>query len=346
MAKEIILITGGAGFIGSNIAVHFLNLGHEVNIIDNFSRKGSRQIAKWLKTKFLNCTIFKGDIVHNRKLLSQLVSKVDIVFHMAAQVAVTTSVLNPRKDFEVNVLGTINLLEAIRESQSKPILIFASTNKVYGNMDFTDTKLESNRYMYADIPLGISEYYPLDFHSPYGCSKGSADQYIRDYSRIYGLKSIVFRQSCIYGERQFGIEDQGWVAWFSIAAIFKKQITIYGDGRQVRDVLHVTDLINAYELSIKNIESTSGQIYNIGGGPNNTLSLLELLDILKNILQENIPVNYSSWRPGDQRVYISSIGKLSKDLGWSPKIKSIDGINQLCHWVYQNKKLILSSGIL
>lgn len=334
-----ILITGGAGFIGSNIAKYYLDKGVKVIIIDNLSRKGSDLNLKWLKTQG-NFEFQKLDI-RNYKALENVFKKnkdIDVVFHEAAQVAVTTSVINPREDFEVNILGTFNVLEALRHYLPKSILIYASTNKVYGALENLKVVEKKTRYEFQDkkFKKGISENYPLDFHSPYGCSKGSADQYIRDYSRIYGLKTIVFRQSCIYGERQFGVEDQGWVAWFIIATLLNKKLTIYGNGKQLRDLLFVDDLIKAYDLAIKNIHKTSGQIYNMGGGHKNTLSLLELIEILENLLGRKIKYSFSKTRPGDQKIFIADILKAKKDFGWQPKINVNAGVKKLYNWILEN----------
>lgn len=335
-----ILITGGAGFIGANAAKRFLDKGCDVFVFDNLSRRGTEWNLKWLQQN-KNLKFIKGDIRKYNEILDVFKKNkdFDVVFHFAAQVAVTTSVLNPREDFDINALGTFNLLEAIRETKADPVILYSSTNKVYGGM--TDIKIvkKKNRYQYKDYPKGISEERILDFHSPYGCSKGTADQYMIDYSRIYGLKTVVFRQSCIYGYRQFGIEDQGWVAWFTIAAMLNKQITIYGDGMQVRDVLFIDDLINAYELAIKNIEKVKGQAFNIGGGPKNTLSLLELISFLEKFFNKKIPLKFSDWRPGDQPVFICNIDKARKFLKWQPKITPQVGVKLLYEWVKENKNL-------
>jgi CDP-paratose 2-epimerase len=253
---------------------------------------------------------------------------------MAAQVAVTTSVTDPRTDFEVNALGTFNLLEAARHAGDNPIVVFASTNKVYGGMEDVAIVEQPTRYAYRDLPLGVPETRPLDFNSPYGCSKGAADQYTRDYARIYGLRSVVFRQSCIFGPHQMGVEDQGWVAWFVIAALTGQPITIYGDGKQVRDVLHVDDLIDAYLAAVERIDVTAGQVYNMGGGPDLTMSVwAEFGPMLEKLLGRRIEVGYGDWRPGDQRVYISDIRKAKQELGWAPKIGVHDGLAQLIEWV-------------
>jgi CDP-paratose 2-epimerase len=333
------LIIGGAGFIGINSADYFLSKGNDVTVLDNFSRKGTDINFDWLKNKHKKVKVVKGDTRHDQDILDREVENADVVLHFAAQVAVTFSVQDPRNDFENNALGSFNVLEAVRNSKKKPILVYTSTNKVYGGMEDLEVCERNGRYDYKLLREGVNEKYPLDFHSPYGCSKGCADQYIRDYARIYGLKTIVFRQSCIYGPHQFGIEDQGWVAWFTIATLLNKKLTIFGDGKQVRDVLHVEDLCRAYEMAIKNIDKTSGQVYNIGGGPKYLLSLLELINILESLTKRKIKYTFSDWRPGDQKVYVSNIDKAKKDFGWSPIIGPKEGVNKLFDWISENKKL-------
>ncbi len=334
-----ILVIGGAGFIGSNIAYKYLKEGEDVFVFDNLSRRGTQWNLEWLKQN-QNFKFIKGDIRNYDELKKIFLrEKFDIVFHMAAQVAVTTSVLNPREDFEINALGTFNILEAIRETKQDPVILFASTNKVYGGMADIKIVEKKGRYTYKNIKGGIKEDRLLDFHSPYGCSKGTADQYMIDYSRIYGLRTVVFRQSCIYGYRQFGIEDQGWVAWFTIAAALGKKITIYGDGKQVRDVLFIDDLLNAYDAAIKNIEKVRGNAFNIGGGPENTMSLLELIAFLEKFFNKRIDLRFSDWRPGDQPVFICNISKAKKLLKWEPKINPEKGVKLLYNWVKDNIEL-------
>lgn len=263
-----------------------------------------------------------------------------MIVHLAGQVAVTTSVVDPRNDFEINALGTFNVLEAARLSGRDPIVIYASTNKVYGGMEEIRVVELASRYAYADFPYGIPETFGLDFHSPYGCSKGCGDQYTRDYSRIYGLRTVVMRQSCIYGTRQFGIEDQGWVAWFVIAAVKRLPITIYGDGKQVRDVLFVEDLCDVYDLAVERIDLAAGQVFNIGGGAELTISVWqEFGPLLENLLGESIPVRRGDWRPGDQRVYVSDTRKAQEILGWKPKVGVEEGIQRLFDWVKNNGDL-------
>lgn len=334
-----ILIIGGCGFIGSNAAEYFVEKGDNVTVFDNLSRAGTESNLSWLQSTYPSIKFIRGDIRHDNSLLSEAVEGQDAVLHLAAQVAVTTSVDNPREDFEINALGTFNVLEAIRKTKSKPSLIYSSTNKVYGGMQDIEVHEKDGKYSYKDLCSGIPENRLLDFHSPYGCSKGAADQYVRDYARIYGLKTVVFRQSCIYGYRQFGIEDQGWVAWFTIASLFDTPITIYGDGKQVRDSLFITDLIEAYDLAFQKIDSVSGKIYNIGGGPSNTLSLLQLIDLLEKKYSKKIKYSFSDWRPGDQPVFVSDVSKAFKDLGWAPKTSVSEGVDKLASWVEENKEL-------
>jgi CDP-paratose 2-epimerase len=253
---------------------------------------------------------------------------------------VTTSVTNPRDDFEANALGTFNMLEAARLSGRDPVFIYASTNKVYGGMEDVRLVEEATRWRYADLEHGCPETQPLDFHSPYGCSKGTGDQYVRDYARIYGLRSVVLRQSCIYGPRQFGIEDQGWLAWMIIAAVTGRKITIYGDGKQVRDVLHVDDLLNAYDAAVEKIDSAKGQVYNMGGGTRNVMSIwAEFGPILERLLGKKIEVDRNDWRPGDQKVFYADFRKAQRELGWEPKIDLEEGIERLFNWVIENREL-------
>jgi len=340
MKKQNILITGGAGFIGINAADYFLQKGYGVVLFDNLSRKGSEENLKWLKKKRSGKFSFvNGDVTKDTKKLSALVARVDTVFHLAAQVAVTTSVLEPHHDFYTNTYGTLQVLEAIRKSPNRPMIIYSSTNKVYGNIEGARTVLTSSGYRYHDFPIGVSEAHILDFHSPYGCSKGAADQYVRDYARIYGLKTVVFRQSCIYGPNQFGMEDQGWVAWFTISAILGRPITIYGDGHQVRDVLYVEDLCRLYEAAIKYRDRISGKIYNVGGGPDNVLSVRATIAALQDILGKKITYSFADWRPGDQKVFISDISKIKKDIGWEPKISIANGLKELIGWAASREKL-------
>lgn len=335
-----ILITGGAGFIGVNSAYYFAKKGHRVVIFDNLSREGSGKNLEWIQSE-CDVEFFKGDLRRFMDLIDIFRNngKFDLILHLAAQVAVTTSVTDPYEDFEINSLGTFNLLEATRRYSPKAAFIYSSTNKVYGEMEDLNIIKNNGRYMYQDLSEGVDETRNLDFHSPYGCSKGAADQYCRDYFRIYGLKTIVLRQSCIYGYRQFGIEDQGWVAWFCIATALGKPITIYGDGKQIRDVLFIDDLVMAFELAYKKRNKAAGQIFNIGGGPSNTMSLHELIYFLERQKGEKIPVRYDDWRPGDQKVFVGNISKAKNDLGWEPTINPAEGVEKLFQWVTDNKDL-------
>lgn len=335
------LITGGAGFIGSNFTARLLERGENVTIYDNLSRAGNKRNLDWLAMKYggHNFRLIKAD-VRDANRLAAAASGADAIVHLAAQVAVTTSVTDPRDDFECNALGTFNVMEAARLSGRKPVVIYASTNKVYGGMEDVSVKETATNYRYADLPFGVPESYPLDFHSPYGCSKGAGDQYVRDYARIYGLRTVVFRQSCIYGPRQFGVEDQGWLAWFVIAAQAGKPISIYGDGKQVRDVLYVDDLLDAYDLAIAKIDRVAGSVFNIGGGPANMLSVWsEFGPILEKLKGEVIPVRFGDWRPGDQRIYVSDIRKAGEQLGWDPKVGMQSGIERLYAWVAENREM-------
>lgn len=336
-----IFITGGAGFIGCNLADHYLKRGHNVTIFDNLSRMGTALNLRWLNENHGDrLTFVRGDIRDFDALRAALPRDTARVYHMAGQVAVTTSVANPRKDFEDNALGTFNVLEAVRGTAPEAIVFYASTNKVYGGMEDVAVVEEEARYGYRDLPAGVPESQPLDFHSPYGCSKGCGDQYVRDYARIYGLPTVVFRQSCIYGRRQFGVEDQGWVAHFCIAARLGRSITIYGDGKQVRDVLWIDDLIGAYEAAAKHIGVAAGQIYNIGGGPENTMSVwAEFGPMLERVAGHPIPVTYAEWRPGDQRVYVSDVSKAERELGWRPQVSPEEGVRYLWEWVDKHAEL-------
>jgi len=337
-----VLITGGAGFIGSNAVHRFLQRGAQVTIYDNLSRRGSASNLDWLRAqhgaasfRFIHADLREVD------RLAGAVRGQDVIIHYAGQVAVTTSVQNPRGDFEDNALGTFNVLESARLSGSDPIVLYASTNKVYGGMAHIGLIETETRYAYRDYPHGISESFPLDFHSPYGCSKGTGDQYVRDYARVYRLRTVVFRQSAIYGPRQFGIEDQGWLAWFIIAAVTGKPITIYGDGKQVRDVLYVDDLLDAYELAIAKIDRVAGQIFNIGGGVSNTLTIwTETGPLLEKLFGRALPVGRGDWRPGDQRICVMDIRKAQSTLGWSPATPVVDGVVKLYQWVLDNRRLL------
>jgi len=347
MNKKI-LITGGAGFIGTNATAYYLEKGLKVIVYDNLSRKGVVQNLSWLKKlkeAKKNLVFVKGDL-RNEKTLEKTFKKYrpGLVLHLAAQVAMTTSVEDPHYDFEVNALGTFNVLEAIRKFTPQASAIYSSTNKVFGETAGVEVVEGEKRYSYKDIK-GISETFPLDFHGPYGCSKGAGDQYFRDYARIFGLKTVVLRQSGIYGPHQFGIVDQGWLAWICNSLVFNRPMTIFGNGKQVRDVLFVEDVLKGYDVVFENIEKTKGQIYNIGGGPDFTLSIWELFEIVEKISLKKIRYGFDKWRPGDQKVYISDISKIKKDTGWKPTVSPEDGVRKLYSWIMENKKSIKEADV-
>jgi CDP-paratose 2-epimerase len=338
-----VLVTGGAGFIGCNAAARFKSDGHEVVALDNLSRIGSARNAEWLagQHRIETARVDVREAAAVESLIADF--RPEVVLHCAGQVAVTTSVANPRRDFEENALGTFNVLEAVRMKVAHAIILHASTNKVYGGMEDVEIEPRDGRWAYKDLPLGCAEERPLDFHSPYGCSKGAADQYVRDYARIYGLRTVVFRQSCIYGFRQFGVEDQGWVAWFTIRSVQGAPVTIYGDGRQVRDVLFIEDLVHAYSMAIERIDQAAGRVYNVGGGSANALSLRELVSKLDALNGRLLEVSYSDWRPGDQKVFIADIRRIESELGWTPKVSVDAGLARLQRWVVENVGLLPGS---
>ncbi len=329
------LVTGGAGFIGVNLAAALAADGWKVHVLDLLARPGAEWNLSWLLSHYPDRVSFTRADIRDFPAVLEAVRPADVVFHLAAQVAVTTSLVDPRTDFEVNALGTLNVLEAIRQSGGGRPLLYTSTNKVYGPMAGIPVIEEATRYRYVDRPWGVDESQPLDFHSPYGCSKGAADQYVRDYARIFGLPTVVFRMSCVYGPHQFGTEDQGWMAHFVISALAGRPITIYGDGKQVRDVLFVTDLVAAMRAAVDRIGVTAGQVYNIGGGPGNTLSVWqEFGPLLADILGMPLPPpTFGPWRPGDQKVYVSDIRRTARDLGWRPQVGVREGLRLLVDWV-------------
>lgn len=333
-------MTGGGGFIGSYAAEYYAKMKEEIIVFDNLTRaeilgKGTGDpFYNWnyLKNNYGSIKLVKGDI-RNFKEVKAVSKNVDVIVHTAAQVAVTTSLDKPRIDFEINALGTLNILEAARLNDSAVLL--CSTNKVYGgNVNSIPVKEGKKRYYFADelCKDGIPEDFPVDLceHSPYGCSKLAADLYVQDFAYTYGLKTAIFRLSCIYGERQFGVEDQGWVAWFVIATITGKPITIYGDGKQVRDVLYITDLLEAFNAFINS--KLKHDVFNIGGGPQNTLSLLELLELLEELTAKRSRISFAEWRKGDQKVYISKILKAKQKLGWTPTVSPREGVKKLTEW--------------
>ena len=341
-----ILVTGGAGFIGSHVAEYYAKKKDEVIVLDNLSRTKilgkviGDPLYNWNYLKqYRNVELVKGDIRDFDKV-KRVAKNVDAIIHTAAQVAVTTSIVNPRVDFEINALGTFNLLEAARLNDSA--IVICSTNKVYGeNVNKIPVIEKETRYEFADptYKSGIPETFPVDLtgHSPYGCSKLAADVYAQDYAYIYGLKTGVFRMSCIYGERQFGIEDQGWISWFAIATLTGKLITIYGNGKQVRDVLYVSDLVDVFDKFLNS--NLRHEVFNIGGGPRNTLSLFELLEMLKRMSGMNPKISFAGWRPADQKIYTSNINKVKTLLNWEPKISPEDGVRRLVNWISSNMGL-------
>jgi CDP-paratose 2-epimerase len=329
-----VLIFGGAGFIGSNWAHRLLQSGDvRVHVFDNLSRDGVQHNLRSLQqaargSDRLRVTI--GDI-RNAALVENAVQSATEIYHFAAQVAVTTSVDGPRFDFEVNAGGTLNILEAARKTGRKPFLLFTSTNKVYGYLQSRQIARKKLRYVCPE-PQGVNETQPLDFYSPYGCSKGAADQYTRDYARIYGLPTVVFRMSCIAGARQFGNEDQGWVAHFLYSALNGRPLKIYGDGFQVRDVLCVEDLMNAFDAVRRNLNTTAGEVYNVGGGPENSVSLLELLEQIQKLTGGPIRYQLEPPRPGDQLLYITDFGKLQQHTGWHPRMNVRETLSAIHNW--------------
>jgi len=337
--KAPVLITGGSGFIGTNLASRLLESGRTVILYDNLSRPGVERNIRWLRENYGERVQLRIEDIRNPYALRDAVSQVDQVFHMAAQVAVTTSLISPIFDFDINIHGALNLLEAIRARKDPPPLIFTSTNKVYGGLDDVPLRKNGARYEPANQSTranGVSEARHLDFHSPYGCSKGSADSYILDYARIYGLKTVIFRMSCIYGPHQMGTEDQGWVAHFLIRAVEDLPITLYGDGLQVRDILFVEDLVNAFLLAQSHMPAIAGQAFNIGGGPANTVSLVELIDLISDLHGCRPAIDYGEWRPGDQRYYVSDTRKFREATGWAPAVSVSEGVGRLYRWLLES----------
>ncbi|MFZ3055093.1 MAG: SDR family NAD(P)-dependent oxidoreductase [Minisyncoccales bacterium] len=342
--NKTIIITGGCGFIGTNAAEYYFKKGFKVIVFDNLSRVGAKENLKYLKTK-KGIVFIKGDIRDNKKLESTFKKyKPDYVLHLAAQVTMVTSVQKPREDFEVNALGTFNVLEALRKEAPEAALLYTSTNKVYGEMTDLETIEKEKRYEYKDIK-GISEERHIDPHGPYGCSKYTGDEYAIDWARIYGLKTVVFRQSGIYGPHQFGIEEQGWLAWFINAMLFDKPVTIYGDGKQVRDVLYIDDVLEAYDAALTNIKETRGKAFNIGGGSEYSLSIWELFEILEKLTDKKLKYSFGDWRPGDQKAYISDITKAKNNFNWSPKVSPKEGVEKLYKWIAENKQAVLKAGV-
>lgn len=336
-----VLIFGGAGFVGSNLAYHLLcRSDAKVHIFDNLSRTGVHRNLEWLKrlcheSSRLRVTI--GDI-RDPAMVEKAVAQATEIYHFAAQVAVTTSIANPRQDFEVNLAGTFNILDAARRCGNNPFILFTSTNKVYGDLGLGIPQASDSRYSFPEHE-GVQESQPLDFHSPYGCSKGAADQYVHDFGRIYGLPSVVFRMSCIAGPRQFGTEDQGWVAHLLYSALQRKPVVIYGDGRQVRDVLCIHDLIRAFDAVRRNLPVTAGQVYNVGGGAGNSISLLELIDKIEKLTGHRLQYSFQAHRPGDQLVYLTDFRKLNRHTAWKPEISLQKTLELLQHFWMENQGL-------
>lgn len=331
-----VLVTGGLGFIGTNAVRKFCDLGYDVLVLDNLSRKGSSSNLRFLE-ELCAFEFLEADLSVSSSFSQRFQSfKPERVLHLAGQVAVTTSVEKPMADFEGNTLATLNLLEECRKLATPPFVIYSSTNKVYGELEGIETNELPTRHAFKERLKGIPESQPLNFQSPYGCSKGAADQYVLEYSRTYGVPGLVMRQSCIYGPRQFGMEDQGWVAWFMIAALMNRQITVFGDGKQVRDLLHVEDLIDAYEAAFAQESRANGCALNIGGGPENTLSVMELLGHIGELVGVTAQTNSGPSRPSDQKIFVSDISRAKELLGWAPRIPVADGLRSLASWLAEN----------
>lgn len=337
-----VLVTGGAGFIGSNLADRFAREGHDVLVFDSLARPGVERNLAWLKERHPDrISVVVGDTRHEDEVAAAA-AEAKAVFHMAAQVAVTTSLVDPREDFDINVRGTLHLLDALRRRDEPPPIVFASTNKVYG--DLADVALDrtNDAYVPRDPAIrltGIGETRPLDFHTPYGCSKGAADQYVLDYARSFGVPAVVMRMSCIYGERQMGTEDQGWVAHFLIRALEGQTITLYGDGCQVRDVLNVSDAVEAYAAAWRRIDAVKGRAFNLGGGPTNAISLNQLIAHIEDVLGRPVETSYSDWRAGDQRYYVSDMRLAARELGLRAPVPWRRGVAALAAWLAAERGL-------
>ncbi len=339
-----ILVVGGCGFLGSNLASYGILNGYDVTVFDNLSRLGAYENLNWLKS-LGKLTFVHGDTRCRNDVDTVIKSgNYDAVFHLAGQVAMTTSIANPYNDFLINTMGTLNVLDAIRMYSPNTVMTFSSTNKVYGDLEQYTYEEQDKRYICKEWLKGFDESVPLDFRSPYGCSKGAADQYLLDYARIFGIKTIVFRHSSMFGGRQFATYDQGWIGWFCQKAVEKKNnpsigpFTISGNGKQVRDILHADDMINLYYTALQNRDKIAGQVFNIGGGIENSLSLLELFDMLEGIL--NVKLDYTQLPPrvSDQKVFVADITKISNAIGWKPKVSSQEGIERMVKWSEQITK--------
>jgi CDP-paratose 2-epimerase len=334
--RRRVLITGGAGFIGTNLAARLIESGQPVRIYDNLSRPGVEHNLRWLRNRYGNDALAQISDIRDPEPVRQAVEEASAIFHLAAQVAVTTSLRDPAADFAANAIGTINLLEACRNRPSPPPVVFTSTNKVYGGLHELELRREGDRYTPTDERIrdhGIDEQQHLRFRSPYGCSKGVADQYVTEYARSYRLPTLVFRMSCIYGPHQCGTEDQGWVAHFSRRVLRDQPITLYGDGRQVRDLLYVDDLVEAMLAAWAHIQSLSGSTFNLGGGPDNALSLLEVVQTLGQLRGRTPPIEHDDWRPGDQKYYVSDTRAFRRATDWQPRVGVSEGIPRLYRWL-------------
>jgi len=337
-----VLVTGGAGFIGSNLVARLAAEGWQVTALDNLTRRGAGRNLDWLRAHGGAIAFVEAD-VRDAGAVESALDGAHVVYHLAGQTAVTTSVEDPRGDFESNALGTLNVLEAARSAARAPVVVYASSNKVYGGLEDVAIVEQETRFEFADLPHGVDESRPLEFHSPYACSKGAADGYVLDYHRMYGLPTVVFRQSCVYGERQLGAEEQGWVAWLLAAAAFGIPITVYGTGKQVRDLLHVDDVVDAYLLAAAAIGRTAGRAYNIGGGRGRTVSVWrEFAPLLQHVVGRPVePPRFERARPGDQRVFYCDTRRAERDFGWRPRVGVEDGLRRLAGWVLENRQLFV-----
>ncbi len=336
------LITGGCGFVGSNLTHSLLEDGEEIVILDNLSRIGAEINLSWLQKNHRKGFEFINEDTRNAEEIATIIKDLqpDVIAHLAGQVAMTTSIVNPRLDFQTNAYGTFNILDAIRLHSPQTIILYSSSNKVYGSLDQLTTIEEEARYILPDFPEGLDESTPLRAHSPYGCSKLCADQYVQDFNRVYGISSIVFRHSSIYGSHQFATFDQGWVGWFCQKALEARKenpqpFSINGNGKQVRDVLYTDDLISIYKMAVKNIKTTQGKVYNIGGGMKNSLSLLELFSLLEKLIDVQLHYFNLDWREGDQKVFVANNSLASQDFGWSPRVDKVSGIQKTLDWCKQ-----------
>jgi len=343
LRRRPVLITGGAGFIGSNLADRFAREGHDVLVYDALARPGVEDNLAWLKRRHPErISSVLGDI-RDENAVAEVAADAQAVFHMAAQVAVTTSLVDPREDFDINVRGTLNLLDALRRRNEPVPLVFASTNKVYGDLGDVELDKTNDSYVPRDPAVrttGIGETRPLDFHTPYGCSKGAADQYVLDYARSFGVPTVVMRMSCIYGQRQMGTEDQGWVAHFLIKALKGEPISIYGDGCQVRDVLDIGDAVEAYAAAWRRIDTVQGRAFNLGGGPTNAISLKQLITHIEDVVGRPVDATFSDWRAGDQRYYVSDTRLATRELSLRPPTPWRKGVAALAHWLQEERGLV------